>query len=54
MAGGAGRGRRGDADGPDFDPDSPWHVAEGVDPVIAPSLDRPRHDPGPNVIGWHG
>jgi hypothetical protein len=37
-----------------FDPDNPWAVAEGVDPVIRPSDDDPRHDPGPNVIGWHG
>ncbi|MFC7275605.1 hypothetical protein ACFQS1_16575 [Paractinoplanes rhizophilus] len=58
VAGGvAGRGGRrsgGDDDGYGFDPDNPWQVAEGVDPVIAPSTDDPRHDPGPNVIGWRG
>ncbi|WP_433370314.1 hypothetical protein ACQPZX_45300 [Actinoplanes sp. CA-142083] len=48
----AGRHRSGEDDGYGFDPDNPWEVAEGVDPVIAPSTDNPRHDPGPNVIGW--
>jgi hypothetical protein len=43
----AGEGRR-------FDPDNLWGVASGVDPVIAPSRHNPRHDPGPNVIGYHG
>jgi hypothetical protein len=45
--------RDGESEQP-FDPDNPWAVAEGVDPVIRPSDDNPRHDPGPNVIGWHG
>jgi hypothetical protein len=40
--------------GDQFDPDNPWEVAEGVEPVITPSDDDPRHDPGPNVIGWRG
>jgi hypothetical protein len=54
MTGMPGRGgRRGQSeDELDFDPDNPWEVAEGVEPVIAPSTDNPRHDPGPNVIGW--
>jgi hypothetical protein len=52
-----GRGhRRGEAspDHQPFDPDNPWEVAEGVDPVIIPPDDNDRHDPGPNVIGWRG
>jgi hypothetical protein len=36
------------------DPDNQWGVAAGVDPVIAPSRANPRHDPGPNVIGYNG
>ena len=55
MAGGfPDRGtRRGHSDDAvDFDPDNPWEVAEGVDPVISPAPDEARHDPGPNVIGW--
>jgi hypothetical protein len=53
MAGMPGRGgrRRQSEDDLAFDPDNPWEVAEGVEPVIAPSTDNPRHDPGPNVIG---
>jgi hypothetical protein len=39
---------------PPFDPDNPWGVASGVDPVIEPSRREARHDPGPNVIGYHG
>jgi hypothetical protein len=55
MPGGARGGRRaGDGEQPPFDPDNPWGVAEGVDPVIAPGSDTARHDPGPNVIGRHG
>ncbi|WP_030442508.1 hypothetical protein [Actinoplanes subtropicus] len=54
MTGMPGRGgRRGQNEGElAFDPDNPWEVAEGVEPVIAPSTDNPWHDPGPNVIGW--
>jgi hypothetical protein len=52
MPGRGGRRGQGDDDEYGFDPDNPWEVAEGVDPVIAPSTDEPRHDPGPNVIGW--
>ncbi|WP_433297888.1 hypothetical protein ACQP2F_42095 [Actinoplanes sp. CA-030573] len=52
MPGRGGRRAGGSEDEYDFDPDNPWEVAEGVDPVIAPSSDNPRHDPGPNVIGW--
>ena len=50
--GGSGR-RRGDGgpDQPRFDPDNPWQVAEGVDPVIVPAEENDSHDPGPNVIG---
>ncbi|GID99375.1 hypothetical protein Adu01nite_07260 [Paractinoplanes durhamensis] len=54
AAGRANRRARGDDNTTGFDPDNPWQVAEGVDPVIAPSTDEPRHDPGPNVIGRHG
>ncbi|MEU7902787.1 hypothetical protein [Actinoplanes sp. NPDC049118] len=55
TAGGARGGRRSGGDGPPpFDPDNPWEVAVGVDPVIAPAPDNARHDPGPNVIGWRG
>lgn len=39
---------------PPFDPDNPWGVASGVDPVIEPSRREARHDPGPNVIGYQG
>ncbi|AGZ46000.1 hypothetical protein [Actinoplanes friuliensis] len=46
--------RTGDGEQPPFDPDNPWQVAEGVNPVIAPAPDTARHDPGPNVIGWRG
>jgi hypothetical protein len=52
-----GRGSRrasGEDDDYGFDPDNPWAVAEGVDPVINPSPDVSRNDPGPNVIGWRG
>jgi hypothetical protein len=54
--GGYARGDRrpGDGEQQAFDPDNPWEVAEGVDPVIAPGRDTARHDPGPNVIGRHG
>ncbi|GAA2548255.1 hypothetical protein GCM10010435_17090 [Winogradskya consettensis] len=54
MSGGRGAGRRsnGDSSEQPFDPDNPWQVAEGVDPVIAPGSDGGYHDPGPNVIGW--
>ncbi|MEV8508733.1 hypothetical protein AB0368_28435 [Actinoplanes sp. NPDC051475] len=55
MAGSSRGGRRsGDGSGQDYDPDNPWQVAEGVDPVIAPSRYEAVHDPGPNVIGWRG
>ncbi|MEU4237990.1 hypothetical protein [Actinoplanes sp. NPDC026619] len=56
MAGAPGRNNRrarGD-DSQGFDPDNPWAVAEGVDPVILPPDDDPRNDPGPNVIGRRG
>ncbi|MFB9358990.1 hypothetical protein ACFFSO_13125, partial [Amorphoplanes nipponensis] len=54
LAGGA-RGDRRARDGEQtYDPDNPWQVAEGVDPVIAPGADTAGHDPGPNVIGWRG
>jgi hypothetical protein len=48
----ANRRGRGEDDRLAFDPDNPWAVAEGVDPVIGPSSDNQRNDPGPNVIGW--
>jgi hypothetical protein len=50
----SGRRARGEDDTIGFDPDNPWQVAEGVDPVITPAPDTARHDPGPNVIGWNG
>ncbi|GIF24563.1 hypothetical protein BJ973_008042 [Actinoplanes tereljensis] len=50
----ANRRARGDDDTVGFDPDNPWEVAEGVAPVIRPSTEEPRHDPGPNVIGRRG
>ena len=53
MPGRVGRRAHGDDDQLGFDPDDPWEVAEGVDPVITPARDDARHDPGPNVIGWH-
>jgi hypothetical protein len=37
-----------------FDAGNQWGAASGVDPVIAPSRHIPRHDPGPNVIGYNG
>jgi hypothetical protein len=46
-------GRRADGAQLAFDPDSPWQVAEGVRPVIAPGPAEARHDPGPHVIGRH-
>jgi hypothetical protein len=46
------RSTRHDGAADHYDPDNPWEVAEGVDPVIAPSDEIARHDPGPNVIGW--
>jgi hypothetical protein len=54
--GGQARGARrpGDGEQQTYDPDHPWEVAEGVDPVITPGADTARHDPGPNVIGRHG
>jgi hypothetical protein len=53
--GGPGRGgRRDEREQRPFDPDNPWEVAQGVRPVIAPGAEHTRHDPGPNVIGWHG
>jgi hypothetical protein len=55
AAGAARRAGGGDADaGRRFDPDNPWEVAAGVDPVITAQPDTARHDPGPNVIGWRG
>jgi hypothetical protein len=54
MTAGRRAGRRDDTVREHRDPDSPWEVAEGVDPVIARSELIPSHDPGPNVIGWRG
>jgi len=54
MASGRRGARRDAAVGDQFDPDNPWETAEGVDPVIVPSEEIGRHDPGPNVIGWRG
>jgi len=57
LGGMPGRGSRrssGEDEDYDFDPDNPWAVAEGVDPVITPAPDVSRNDPGPNVIGWRG
>ena len=52
--GGARRRGEGSQEQQPFDPDNPWEVAEGVDPVISPVETNDHHDPGPNVIGWHG
>jgi len=48
---GAGRrpGPRHDDDRPRWDPENPWEIAEGVDPIVLPPRERPI-DPGP-VIG---
>ncbi|PRY28214.1 hypothetical protein [Pseudosporangium ferrugineum] len=54
LTGSARGNRRAGDNGADHDPDNPWQVAEGVDPVIAPDLHEATHDPGPNVIGWRG
>jgi hypothetical protein len=40
---------RQDDDRPRWDPNNPWEIAEGVDPVVLPPRERPI-DPGP-VIG---
>jgi hypothetical protein len=34
------------------DPDNLWATDQGVAPVIEPSRQHYRHDPGPGVIGW--
>jgi hypothetical protein len=52
MLHGGNRDRRVGESGIQPDPDDPWATAEGVAPVIEPSLREPRHDPGPGVIGW--
>jgi hypothetical protein len=48
-------GRRGPgthgADRQHWDPDNPWEVDEGVDPVIVPDPSPARVDPGPGIIG---
>ena len=54
QGGGARRRGDGSTEHQPFDPDNPWEVAEGVDPVISPVEPNDNHDPGPNVIGWHG
>ncbi|WP_158647241.1 hypothetical protein [Actinoplanes sp. ATCC 53533] len=54
MPGGARGGRRlGAGEQRPLGPGNPWEVATGVDPVIEPGQGAARHDPGPNVIGWH-
>lgn len=35
----------------EWDPDNPWDVDEGVDPVILPDAPPGRVDPGPGIIG---
>lgn len=48
----ANRGRNSSEDGEKrFDPDNPWSVAQGVEPVIEPSRKVSIHDPGSGVIG---
>ena len=44
---------RNSGDGVDrrLDPDNPWHVAQGVEPIIEPLRKIMPHDPGPGVIG---
>ena len=47
------RGGRGSAavDEAQRDPDNPWEIQEGVDPVIMPVPSPGRVDPGPGIIG---
>ena len=46
--------RRASAEDDSHQLDQPWAVAQGVRPVIVPAGDDAKHDPGPNVIGYHG
>jgi hypothetical protein len=41
-----------EAGGPRWDPDNPWETSEGVAPVVLPSNETGRVDPGP-AIGFH-
>jgi len=47
---GAGRrsSRRDEADGAHWDPDNPWEITEGIDPVVLPAPVQ-RVDPGPAI-----
>jgi hypothetical protein len=49
-----GRRRRGTGEtgGRQWDPDNPWEVDDGVDPIILPSTPPARIDPGPGIIGF--
>jgi hypothetical protein len=38
-------------DGRHWDPDNPWEVDEGIDPVIMPDAPPGPVDPGPGIIG---
>jgi hypothetical protein len=52
MAHGQGKqGLENDPENPALDSDNRWATAEGVAPVIEPSRQISRHDPGPGVIG---
>ncbi|NUR72269.1 MAG: hypothetical protein HOU81_15760 [Hamadaea sp.] len=51
-AGAGGRGRKGeDEHGNEWDPDNPWEVAEGVNPVVDAPGDTGPIDPGPAIGG---
>ncbi|MFI7541071.1 hypothetical protein [Actinoplanes sp. NPDC049599] len=51
MAGAPGRGRGGRQDGEQerWDPDNPWSIEKGVDPVVLPPDDYGPIDPGPAI-----
>jgi hypothetical protein len=49
---GAGRTRDEEHNGQHWDPDNPWETDEGVAPVMLPSRETGRIDPGP-AIGYN-
>ncbi|MEV0268887.1 hypothetical protein AB0H43_08945 [Hamadaea sp. NPDC050747] len=51
-AGAGGRGKRGDDEhANEWDPDNPWEVAEGVNPIVDAPGDSGPIDPGPAIGG---
>jgi hypothetical protein len=48
---GDGRRRRSSEDRPGWDPDNPFAIGHGVDPVLRAADEPTSHDPGPGVIG---